>query len=101
MYLALAGFGWLGYKRLVMKHRIVADGESRLHRSADFQARLRQLHDSVWERHAEEFAGAGFVRRLTLRWQIWREFRQERRKMVPSAGALYVSGVLRFGDLGR
>ena len=74
-----------------MKHRIVADGAGRLHGSADFQARLRQLQDSVWERHVYEFDRAGFFRRLILRWQIWREFRQERRKIVPSAGALYVT----------
>ncbi|HTB84302.1 MAG TPA: hypothetical protein VK742_11660 [Candidatus Sulfotelmatobacter sp.] len=84
-----------------MKHRIVADGESRLHGSAEFQARLRQLHDSVWERHADEIARAGLFRRLILRWQIWREFRQERRKMVPSAKALYVSGGTRLRDIGR
>jgi hypothetical protein len=82
-----------------MKHRIVADGKIRLHRDADYQARLRQLQDSVWERHADEFDRAGFFRRLILRWQIWREFRQERRKMVPSAGALYVSGGFRGRDI--
>jgi hypothetical protein len=81
-----------------MEHRIVEDGASRLHGDADFQARLRRLHDSVWERHVGEFARAGFFRRLILRWQIWREFRQERRKMVPSAGAMYVSGILRSRD---
>jgi hypothetical protein len=74
-----------------MKQRIVADGEGRLHGDADFKARLRQLQASVHERHAGEFARAGFFRRLILRWQIWREFRQERRKIVPSAGALYAT----------
>jgi len=74
-----------------MKHRIVEDGADRLHGSAEFQARLRQLQDSVWERHAGEFARAGFFRRLILRWQIWREFRQERRKMGPSARAMFAA----------
>jgi len=84
-----------------MKHRIVEDGAGRLHGNADFQARLRQLHDSVWERHADEFARAGFFRRLILRWQIWREFRQERRKVVSSAGALYVSRAWRLREFGH
>jgi hypothetical protein len=84
-----------------MKHRIVADGAGRLHGSADFQARVRQLHGSVWERHAAEFAGAGFIRRLILRWQIWREFRQQRRKIVPTAKALYVREGMGARDIGR
>jgi hypothetical protein len=75
---------------LVMKHRIVADGAGRVQESTEFQARLWQLRDAIRERHADEFARAGFFRRLMLRWQMEREFRQERRKLVPSKGALYV-----------
>ena len=59
-----------------MKQRIVADGAGRVQENAEFQARLQQLRDSIRERHADEFARAGFIRRLMLRWQMEREFRQ-------------------------
>ena len=76
-----------------MKQSIVADGAGRMQESADFQTCLRQLHDSIWERHADEFTRGRFFRRLILRWEIWRDFLQERRKLVPSAGTLYAIGV--------
>jgi hypothetical protein len=74
-----------------MKHRIVADGADKLHSSPELQARLRQLRADIRERHASELASAGFFRRLILQWQIWMEFRRERRKIVPSSGSLYAS----------
>ena len=74
-----------------MKPRFVADGESRLRRSPEFQARLRDLLESIQARHAAELAPAGFFQRLLLRWRIAAEFRRERRKIEPSPGSLYSS----------
>ncbi len=76
-----------------MKHQIVSDGAKRLQRSPEFQERLRQLQISIRERHASELASAGFFRGLILRWQILREFRRERRTLVPSAHSLYSSRI--------
>jgi hypothetical protein len=72
-----------------MKARIVADGRSRLLRSPEFQARLRELRETIQKRHAAELAEAGFVRRLILNWQIAAEFRKERREIEPSAESLF------------
>lgn len=74
-----------------MKSRIVSDGESRVRGSPEFQPRLRELRESVRERHAAELAGAGFFRRLVLRWRMAVEFRAERPKIEPSPGSLYSS----------
>jgi hypothetical protein len=63
--------------------RFVADGNERLRQSPEFQARLRQLQETVRARHAAEFAEAGFLRRIVLRWRIAAEFRAERRKIAP------------------
>lgn len=76
-----------------MKPRIVADGAWRLRRSPEFQARLRELRESIEARHATELAQAGFVRGLILRWRIAAEFRRERRKLEPSPGSLYNSRI--------
>ena len=76
-----------------MKPRIVADGEWRLRRSPEFQARLRELRESIHARHAAELAAAGFIQRLVLHWRIAAEFHRERRKIVPSAGSLYSSRI--------
>jgi hypothetical protein len=72
-----------------MKSRIVADGGVRLLEGKQFQARLRELRESIRARHAAEFAGAGFLRRLVLCWHIAAEFRRERRKIEPSPHSLY------------
>ena len=77
-----------------MKSRIVADGASRLRQSPEFQARLRELRDSVRARHSAELAEAGFFRQLLLRWRIAAEFRRERRKIEPSPGSLYSSHIV-------
>jgi hypothetical protein len=72
-----------------MKPRFVADGASRLQDSPEFQARLRELRDSIRARHAAELEEAGFFRKLVLRWRMAAEFRRERRKIEPSPGSLY------------
>ena len=76
-----------------MGPKIVADGPWRLRRSPEFQARLRELRESIEARHATELAEAGFVRRLILRLRIAAEFRRERRKIEPSPGSLYHSQI--------
>jgi hypothetical protein len=76
-----------------MKHQIVSDGAQRLQSSPEFQARLRELRQTIQARHAAELSQAGVFRRLVLRWQIAVEFRRERRKLVPSAHSLYSSRI--------
>ena len=77
-----------------MKAHIVADGETRLRRSPEFQARLRELRESIHTRHAADLAEAGFMRRLVLRWRMAADFRRERRKLAPSQGSLYSSRIV-------
>ena len=72
-----------------MNPQFVVDGDQRLRRSAGFQARLRELRESIQARHAAAFAQAGFFQRLLLRWRIAAEFRRESRKIEPSPGSLY------------
>ena len=76
-----------------MKSRIVTDGEIRLRESPEFQARLRELRESIRARHADELAKAGFFGRIVLRWHIAAEFRRERRKIEPSPQSLYSSQI--------
>ena len=76
-----------------MKPRFVADGESRVRSSPEFQARLRELRESIRTRYAGELAQAGFFQRLVLHWRIAREFRRERRMIEPSPGSLYSSQI--------
>ena len=76
-----------------MKSRIVEDGETRLRTSKEFQTCLRELRKTIRARYAAEFAGAGFLRRLALHWQIAVEFRRERRKIEPSSRSLYSSHI--------
>jgi hypothetical protein len=76
-----------------MKSGIVEDGESKLRSSPEFQARLRELRDSIRARHSAETAEAGFFQRLVLRWQMALEYRRERRKVVPSPHSLYSSHI--------
>lgn len=81
----------------LMKPGIVNDGESRLRSSLEFQARLRELRDSVRARHSAEMAEAGFFRRLVLRWRMAAEYRRERRKIEPSPRSLYSSHISERG----
>jgi len=76
-----------------MKNQIVSDGAQRLQSSPEFQARLRELRQSLQSRHAAEWSQAGFFRRQVLRWQMAVEFRRERRKLVPSVHSLYSSRI--------
>ena len=76
-----------------MKPRFIADGASRLRNSPKFQARLRELRESIRARHAADLAQAGFIQGLLLRWRIAAEFRRERRKIEPSLGSLYSSRI--------
>jgi hypothetical protein len=72
-----------------MKTHIVADGERRLRCSLEFKARLRDLQESIRERHVAELAKAGSLRRLLIRWRMATEYRRQRRKLTPSPGSLY------------
>jgi hypothetical protein len=83
-----------------MTSRIVADGEFRIRQSKEYQARLQELRESIRARHAAEIAGAGFLRRLILRWRSSAEFRRERRKIDPSPQSLYGSQI-EAGDVLR
>lgn len=72
-----------------MKHQFVSDGAQRLQGRPEFQARLRELRQTIRARHAAELSEAGLLGKLLLHWQIAVEFRRERRKLVPSAQSLY------------
>ncbi len=72
---------------------IVSDGEARVRRSLEFQARSRELRESIRARHAAGLAGAGCFRRFVLRWRMAAEFRAERRKIEPSPASLYGSRI--------
>jgi hypothetical protein len=78
-----------------MKHRIAEGGGWRLRSSPEFQARLRNLRNSIRTRHSAELAKAGFFLRLVLLWQMALEYRRERRKIVPSPYSLYGGGILK------
>jgi hypothetical protein len=51
-----------------------------------------------FQSNAAAFAGAGFYRRLVLRWRIAAEFRRERQQIEPSPYSLYVSHVAASGS---
>jgi hypothetical protein len=74
-----------------MKQLIVADGAIRVIFAPEMQARLRVLRESIRARHAEELARAGFFGRIRLRWRMEREYRRERRRLLPSGQALYAT----------
>ena len=76
-----------------MRWHIVADGEKRVRRSAQVQAQLRQLQESIEARHAAETAEAGFFRRLILRWRMSGEYERERRRIEPSEQTLYLGHI--------
>ena len=69
--------------------RIVADGRRRLLASDGFRKQLVELRDAVRARHAAELAQAGFFRRVVLRLRMGLELRRERRRIEPSADALF------------
>jgi hypothetical protein len=74
-----------------MESHLVAKGERRLRSSPEFKARLREVRQSVKAWHAAELETAGLLRRMVLQWQIYAEYRQERRIIVPSRYSLYVA----------
>jgi hypothetical protein len=47
------------------------------------------LKEEIRARHGDELGKAGFIRQLKLRWQIMKEYRTERRKIVPSPYSLF------------
>jgi hypothetical protein len=69
-----------------MKQYFVYNGRSRL---ADNWKRLAQLKDTIRARHKDELAEAVGFKGLKLRWLIWKEYRQKRRKIVPSPYSLF------------
>ena len=80
-----------------MKPHIVSDGAARLRSSPEFQARLRELRESIHARYSAELSQAGLLQRVLLRWRIAAEFRRERRKIEPSPGSLYTSRIVARG----
>jgi hypothetical protein len=74
-----------------MNAHFVADGESRLRTSEGYQARERELRESICARYSEELSRAGFLRRCVLRAKMFIEHRRERRRMLPSRKALYLT----------
>ncbi len=80
-------------KMTTMKTSIVADGPMRFATSEEYQARRRELQQSVAARYAAQMAEAGFFRRLFIRYLRNREFRREVRKITPSPHSLWF-GVL-------
>ena len=63
---------------------IVADGPLRLAASEEYQARRREVRQTVAARYAAQFADAGFFRRLFIRYMRFREYQRELRKITPS-----------------
>ena len=76
-----------------MKALIVADGAARNQKSPELQARLRELHASIRQRHQADLAAAGFIGRMMILWRIAAEFRRERRAIEPSPRSLYCSRI--------
>ena len=81
------------FHTLAMKSHIIADGESKLKRAPEFQAKLRALQESIHARYAAELSSARFFRRCILRWRIAMEYRRERRQIVPSSQSLYIQAL--------
>jgi len=77
---------------IAMKNSIVEDGPQRFAGSEEYQARRRELEQSVEARYAVRIAEAGFSRRLFLRYLRHREFRHELRKITPSPHSLWLGG---------
>ena len=53
-----------------------------IRRSTDFQASVHTLYESVRARYKDDFAKAGFIRRIILRYRITAEFNKEMTKEV-------------------
>jgi hypothetical protein len=72
-----------------MKEGFVCDGARRVDPSADYQAKLKKLKQSLEARYSSELSRPGVFRRALIRWRIARELKRERRRMGPSSQALY------------
>lgn len=77
-----------------MNANIVAEGRARLLSGAELQVRIRELRASIAAAHRTELQGAGLIRRFLIRIQIAREFRQARKRLVPSKQALFSGHLL-------
>lgn len=72
-----------------MKPHITADGEQSLRQSAELQAKLRALRESIRARHKGELAAGGFFCGCLIHWRMFVEYRRERRTLFPSPGSLF------------
>ena len=75
-----------------MKQAIVSDGSFNHEYSRETQEKLRALRERIQARYADQIASAGIVKRFLLWLIIEREFRRERKKILPSPQTLYTSG---------
>lgn len=64
-----------------MINGIVVDGQQRA-----YDAAFDRVYAEVEQEFAERLAGAGFWRRVLLRWQMSREFRRRMEKHAPPWG---------------
>lgn len=71
---------------------IVSDGPFRFLSSESFQAQCRELRVQVRLEFAARLAGAGFFRRLILRYQMHRAFQRAVAEIHPSSQALWLAG---------
>jgi hypothetical protein len=77
-----------------MKQSIVSDGSFNLGCSKGTQDKLCALRESIQARYATELASASVFRRFAIWLRIEKEFRRERKKLLPSPQSLYHSGIL-------
>jgi hypothetical protein len=77
-------------KRMMGPERIVADGERRLRRSAEFRAACDEIVRTVQQENAFELERVGPARRLLLRTRMRRQVRARIEQLAPK-DALYLS----------
>jgi hypothetical protein len=70
---------------------IVSDGPLRFLSSESFQAQCRELRVQVHLKFATRLNGAGFFRRLILRYQMRRAFQRAVAEISPSEQSLWFS----------
>jgi hypothetical protein len=71
---------------------IVSDGPLRFLSSDSFQARCRELRVQVRLEFSARLAGAGFFRRLILRFQMHQAFQRAVADITPSSQSLWLAG---------
>jgi hypothetical protein len=74
-----------------MKLGIVADGESRVLNSFEFELKRRILRRRIEVAFSARLAAAGFFQRWLVRFEMEKEYRRELRRISPSSQALYIS----------